>query len=239
MRFVRGCAAILVALFYNGLVVFPHLFLVRIWALFITDTPTETRELVARWMTWHGDRLFRILAQVLRLRLSIKLPAEDVSRVDGPLIVVSNHQSTMDIPLVYAMMEMLGRPSLRWIIKRSLIWTPFGLFGWMTGCAFVRRNKADPDGDLAAIAQCGVGAALDEAAVVIYPEGTRCTSPAPGYLCLLAPKTKGFALLRQAMPNAGVVSITLRWDREGGRGRTWLDAADFVGRRLSVWVAAS
>jgi 1-acyl-sn-glycerol-3-phosphate acyltransferase len=85
-----------------------------------------------------------------------------------PVIFLSNHMSTLDIPVLF---RTLWPVRFRFVVKKIIKYVPFlGWFIWMAGFVFVDRSKTR-----AAIQS------LDEAAaqiqrgrtIVIFPEGTR------------------------------------------------------------------
>lgn len=85
-----------------------------------------------------------------------------------PYIIVSNHASHFDIPLIY---EAFPEASIRMIAKKELFYLP--IFGWgmkAGGCITIdRKNKRQALKDLAAARE----AMLSGIRVWIAPEGTR------------------------------------------------------------------
>ena len=191
------------------------------------------------WTTMHGAFMFILMQRLLGVRGRFHSPLE-IPHTHS-FIVIANHQSVIDIPLVCYILWMMDRTALRWVLKEDLRWTPFGMAGMLTHCAFVIRKKETSEQDRASVAKCGDDALKDGASVILFPEGTRFkgAEPESGFSCLRRPKQGGFKELLHQMPGVGVLAITLRWDggeRGQGFGRTIWDTLDFVGRDLDVSV---
>lgn len=123
-------------------------------------------------------------------------------------------------------------------MKKEIGKTPFGWFSRIVDSAFVSRRGEKSD--LMAIRECAWSANQDGAAVILFPEGTRFRAPIPdsGFTFVRPPKTTGFELLREYMPRASILSVTLCWKSKQGEGhhggRTVFDTDGFVGKRLIV-----
>ena len=85
---------------------------------------------------------------------------------DGPVIVVSNHQSQFDIPVVYSFLDI----QFRWMAKASLFKIPF-LGRAMKGAGYISVDREDKNN-----AKSSLFAAAEMikkgASVIIFPEGT-------------------------------------------------------------------
>lgn len=96
---------------------------------------------------------------------SVRVTGADPRKIERPTIVVANHQSFLDLPLVYY----LPWP-MKWVAKRSLFYIP--VLGWiirMTGHIPIERNSKEAAYRLTRLAdplQQGIPA-------MIFPEGTR------------------------------------------------------------------
>ncbi len=130
-------------------------------------------------------RFAALLARtVLRLAASVRIEGLDDLPREGPLIVVSNHLSNADPPLVAGWLTpALGR-QLHILAKESLFVGPLGILFRALGASPVRRGGSDMEAFRVAK---GV---LDRGEVLcIFPEGTRSTTgaltePKPGVAML-------------------------------------------------------
>jgi 1-acyl-sn-glycerol-3-phosphate acyltransferase len=149
-------------------------------------------------------------------RLLVRVPTLGRVRVegldrplpDGPLLVISNHISNLDPPLVGGWLAPVLRRRPRFLAKSALFVGPVGWFLRAQGVIPVRAGGSDVDAYRAA------RAVLDQGGVVvIFPEGTRSRDgvlgePLPGVAMLAS---------RGSVPILPVgVSNT---DRLLGRGR--------------------
>ena len=145
-------------------------------------------------------------------------------RRDASYLVVSNHQSWVDIPLLQGVF--LGRiPFLRFFLKQALIRVPvLGLAWWALDFPFMKRHsrealERDPGlrrEDLEATRKACERFRHAPASILAFVEGTRFT-PAKRerlggpYAHLLPPKAGGLAFAAAAMgPGlAGIVDATI------------------------------
>jgi len=103
----------------------------------------------------------------------VRLQVQGLAHVpqDRPVIFVSNHQSMIDIALVFKVLPV----NLHFVLKKELAYAPFiGIFAWATGMIFVDRKNSK-----AAIASVRkVGAMVRQGrSIMAFPEGTRCREP--------------------------------------------------------------
>lgn len=236
IRRIRAYCAIFLFLLIAGFLAGPHFLWVLATSALRRDGPAARRKRIARWQSTWACIAYDAVTAVLGIRTHIGLPAGGTVG-DGPFIVVSNHQSSFDILLLYVVLARIGRFDLRWVLKKQLGRAP--LIGWAareTACAFIARG-GDPD-DIGVIRRCARLAAQERANVVIFPEGRRFAGPKPGSHLrnVLPPKIGGFAVLRQEMPHYPVLSLTVRW-QGGAAGKTMFDVAAYVGRRVTVEAA--
>ncbi|SET23916.1 lysophospholipid acyltransferase family protein [Oceanicella actignis] len=147
----------------------------------------------------------------LRVEVRGRVPTEDV-------IVASKHQSFMDILILT---NVLPRP--RFVMKRSLRWTPIlGFYAMRVGCAPVDREAgARAVRDMVARMRA---AAADSGQTVIFPQGTRL---APG---AKAPYKPGVAALAMALRQPVVPASTncgMFWPRRGLLRRAGVATLEF------------
>ena len=123
----------------------------------------------------HVDKRFRYAQSFARLNLWLlknvcKLNYEIEGQVnfpEGGAVVLCKHQSTWE-----TLMLQIDLPSVRWVLKRELLWVPF--FGW--GLAAMEPIAIDRSSGRKAVAQLieqGRKLLDEKYWVVIFPEGTR------------------------------------------------------------------
>jgi 1-acyl-sn-glycerol-3-phosphate acyltransferase len=132
-------------------------------------------------------------------------------------IVVCNHQTWFDIPVVQHAVTYHG-PILKFLIKRQLVWVP--IIGWICyALNFPRLNRGQGDNarqkDYSAIKAASNTLSAERGALLIFAEGTRFTNKkhhdqqAP-YQHLLDPRPGGLKIaLDTAPPGTPVVELTL------------------------------
>lgn len=99
-----------------------------------------------------------------------KLEVSGAENVDPsrPTIYVSNHQSTVDIPVLF--MSLPG-VDLRFVAKSQLRWVPF--IGWYLRLAnFIFVERSNHERAVSALAK-GAKQIQNGVSVVVFPEGTR------------------------------------------------------------------
>lgn len=246
-RVLRAYGAILYAAFHLLVITFPGFFLGGILSFLTTKTGVAFRNRFTWHTTGHGAFVFRILCSILGVRFTFRTFGSEVTFDQffllnvRPAVVIANHQSLFDIPLVCWVLWRLRITSVRWVLKEELRWTPFGMAAMLTRCAFVQRRKENGAEDLSSVERCATYASEENAVTVLFPEGKRFLGAEPGsdLIHVRRPRLGGFAAVLKAMPGAPVLSITLRWNGgEPGKvlGRTFWDAADFVGKNLHICV---
>jgi 1-acyl-sn-glycerol-3-phosphate acyltransferase len=149
-----------------------------------------------------------------------------INRHPNP-IVVCNHQSWFDIPLVQEVIASRG-PIVQFLIKRELIWVP--IIGWICLVLnFPRLNRSgaasDRAQDLAAIESAAQTLGHAPGALLVFAEGSRFSteksklqnSPYPH---LLKPRLGGFStMLKYARPDTPVLDLTISY--AAGQAQFW------------------
>ena len=209
-RLLTGCFVTLLLLLNTLVLIGP----LMIFALLKLISPGRLRD----YNSWAVIWIAETWAEIDKLIFALCIPTRwDVRggeglRLDTSYLVISNHQSWVDIP---ALIQTLNRrtPFFKFFIKKELIWVPFlGLAWWALDYPFMKRySKAF----LAKHPQLqGKDLEITRAAcelfkrqpvtVVNYLEGTRFTAAkqaqqASPYKYLLRPKAGGVAFVLAAM----------------------------------------
>jgi 1-acyl-sn-glycerol-3-phosphate acyltransferase len=157
-------------------------------------------------------------------RTRFEVAVEAALRPDGHYLVLANHQSWVDIPVLQ---KVFNRriPLLRFFLKRQLIWVPLlGLAWWALDFPFMRRytraqlaRRPELAGrDIAATRRACARFADIPVAIMNFVEGTRFTgakhdSQGSPYRHLLRPKSGGAAFVIDAMGSGlhAVLDVTL------------------------------
>ena len=136
-RLLTGCLVTLLLL-CNTLILFGPLML---FALLKLISPGRLRDYNSWAVMWIAETWSEIDKRIFALCLPTQWDirgAEGLSR-DTSYLVISNHQSWVDIP---ALMQGLNRrtPFFKFFLKKQLIWVPFlGLAWWALDYPFMKR----------------------------------------------------------------------------------------------------
>lgn len=207
------------------------------------------RALLSRVLVVLAESWIAVNARLIALfgRTQIRVDGVDGLRYAGWYLVVSNHQSWVDIPMLQTVFNR-RIPFLKFFLKQQLIWVPvLGLAWWALDFPFMRRHtkaqlEKHPEwrgrDKEATRRACAKFRALP-VSVMNFVEGTRFTpekhaqqqSPYPH---LLRPKAGGVAFVLEAMGDQlqSVVDVTIAYP--GGRP-TMIDL--LAGRVREVRVA--
>lgn len=198
-------------LLLNTLVLFGPL---MVFALLKLVFQSEMRDSCSRAVMWIAETWSEINKLIFRLCLPTRweIRGDEGLRGDTSYLVVSNHQSWVDIP---ALVQSLNRrtPFFKFFLKKELIWVPFlGLAWWALDYPFMKRyTKAflakHPElkgKDLEITRQACELYKRQPVTIVNYLEGTRFTpvkhdEQASPYRYLLKPKAGGVAFVLAAM----------------------------------------
>ena len=174
------------------------------------------------WIGWIYQSAVRIdsfwMLRVVGIQLEV---TGEVPSHPSPIVIV-NHQSWFDIPIVQEIISARG-PRLSFLVKRSLVWVP--VIGWiclLLGFPRLRRTGSPQDRalDLNAVSQAAEQGVAARHALLIFAEGTRFApkkrsdqnSP---FDHLLRPRVGGFDAACQIFP-AGTPIIDLSIYYDGG-----------------------
>jgi len=169
------------------------------------------------------------IKKILRINLSVEgnMPTHSAP------IVVANHQTWFDIPILQGLICDSGTIA-KFLIKRELAWLP--IVGWLCfalGFPRLYRGKGarSRDQDLASIQSVSAELREEPGALLIFAEGTRYTetkykkqkSPYEG---LLKPKTGGLEIaLKTVLPETPVVDVTIKYLDEDTNFWRWLSGS--------------
>lgn len=212
MRRLLTALCVSVLLLLNTLILIGPLLLIAVLKLLAPSA--ALRRLFSRGVMWVAETW----AEVDKLIFAALIPtvwdirgAEGLRR-DRSYLVISNHQSWVDIP---ALVQAFNRktPYFKFFLKQQLIWVPFlGLAFWALDYPFMKRyskaylakhpDKAGQDLEITKRA-CARFRDLD-VTVVNYLEGTRFTPAKQAqqgspYQYLLKPKAGGLAFTLAAL----------------------------------------
>jgi len=134
--------------------------------------------------------------------IGIELIVVGESNSHAAPIVICNHQSWFDIPLIQDIISRRG-PMVKFLVKQELVWVP--IIGWICLVLnFPRLKRSNKSGDRKAdfsIIEKTTKSHGKQGALLIFPEGTRFTkskhlhqqSP---YERLLKPKAGGLRIIK-------------------------------------------
>lgn len=119
-------------------------------------------------MSWARAAFYRLAQRLCRLLFTVvyrwRVLHRDRVPLDGPLLIVSNHQSHFDPPAIGSPL----RRSTTFLARDSLFRGPFGLLIRILGATPIRRDESDTAAMKRAIELLRGGHA-----VLAFPEGTR------------------------------------------------------------------
>jgi len=223
-RLLTGCLVTLLLLL-NTLVLFGPL---MVFALLKLILPGRFRDYASWAVMWIAETWAEIDKLIFRLCIPTQwdIRGGDDLRGDTSYLVISNHQSWVDIP---ALIQTLNRrtPFFKFFLKKELIWVPFlGLAWWALDYPFMKRySKAflarhpELQGKDLEITKAACELFKRQPVTVVnYLEGTRFTpakrqqqdSP---FQHLLKPKAGGIAFVLDAMGEQlqSIIDVTIHY----------------------------
>lgn len=175
------------------------------------------------------DHIYRFAVKVdtfwMRHVVGIELIIKGEANAHQNPVVICNHQSWFDIPLIQEVITSNG-PIVKFLLKRELVWVP--IIGWIClALNFPRlrrgKNKGTGKNDFSIIQKASENHRNESGALLIFPEGTRFTEQkkhtqkAP-YQHLLKPKSGGLKMIQQyAAPDTPLVDITIDYHQKNVR----------------------
>ena len=203
----------------SNLLVWLSLLILTLPALLVLK-PLGREGALEPWIGWIYQSAVRIdsfwMLRVVGIQLEVK---GEVPSHPSPIVIV-NHQSWFDIPIVQEIISARG-PRLSFLVKRSLVWVP--VIGWiclLLGFPRLRRTGSPQDRalDLNAVSQAAEQGVAARHALLIFAEGTRFTpkkrsdqnSP---FDHLLRPRVGGFAAACQIFPEGTpIIDLSIYYD---------------------------
>ena len=203
--------AVTLLLLLNTLVLFGPL---MAFALLKLVFQGEMRDRCSWAVMWIAETWIEINKLIFRLCIPTRweISGHEGLRGDTSYLVISNHQSWVDIP---ALVQALNRrtPFFKFFLKKELIWVPFlGLAWWALDYPFMKRytkaflakNPELKGKDLEITKEACELFKRQPVTVVNYLEGTRFTPAKQAqqtspYRYLLKPKAGGVAFVLAAM----------------------------------------
>lgn len=172
------------------------------------------------------DRIYRTAVWVdsfwMQKVVGIELIVEGQPNTSQSPIVICNHQSWFDIPLVQEIITGNG-PVVKFLLKQEIIWVP--IIGWIClALNFPRlqrnKNSNSRENDFSIIQQVSKNHRSESGALLIFPEGTRFSEVkrinqnAP-YKHLLKPKAGGLKIIqRHVKLGSSLVDITINYQQK-------------------------
>lgn len=130
-------------------------------------TPFDRRRRFAHWYAYTWANHFHAISPFWE----IVLRDADKVRADQAYVMCSNHESSGDILLIFAL-----KKQYRWVSKRDNFFIPF--LGWMMAMAgYVSVVRGDRKSREKMMADCKRQLAMGNS-IMIFPEGTRSTQEA-------------------------------------------------------------
>ena len=185
---------------------------------------------LSRWLAAIGESWIGVNSWLVRhlAGTRIAVNAVDGLRHDGWYLVICNHQSWVDIPILQAVFNR-RIPLLRFFLKQQLIWVPvLGLAWWALDFPFMKRYSKEtlsrhPElrgKDIEATRRACAKYRSLPVSVMNFVEGTRFTADkharqASPYANLLLPRAGGLAFVLEAMGDQldSIIDVTLFYPR--------------------------
>ncbi len=215
------------------LIAFPQLLVLSFVYKILNRPAGYRRQRIAYWTVQWGDLSFSVICWLMRITAHFNLPKP----MTTPAIMIANHQSTFDAPLITAIFKRMGFNNPRWVVKTEIF--KILAIGWMSresGCIPVSRSK-DPK-DIERMALGALQVFKDGSPIFLFPEGTRFKQPKPdsGFKHVLPPKRGGFTALTDVLPTYPILSVMIGWKlpAETAERRTLFQLSNLVGTHLYV-----
>jgi 1-acyl-sn-glycerol-3-phosphate acyltransferase len=181
---------------------------------------------VSRWCFFIVDHIYRFAVKVdsfwMIKVVGIELIIKGKANTDPAPVVICNHRSWFDIPLVQEVITGNG-PIIKFLVKREIAWVP--IIGWIClalNFPMLQRRRKDGarERDFSIIQKATKTHGDEAGALLVFPEGTRFSelkkakqkSP---YNHLLKPKIGGLKVIKQyASADTNLVDITINYHQQ-------------------------
>lgn len=181
---------------------------------------------VSRGCSSIADHIYRLAVKLdtfwMQQILGIKLVIIGQPNTQQTPVVICNHQSWFDIPLVQQVITGNG-PIIKFLVKREIVWIP--IIGWI--CLVLkfprlRRGKKNGLGqsDFSIIQKASKSHGNESGALLIFPEGTRFSeakrlAQKVPYQHLLKPKIGGLKMIKQhTSADTNLVDLTIDYHQK-------------------------
>jgi 1-acyl-sn-glycerol-3-phosphate acyltransferase len=181
---------------------------------------------VSRGCTFMANHIYRTAVKLdtfwMQRVIGIELVIIGQANTQQTPVVICNHQSWFDIPLVQQVITGDG-PIIKFLVKREIVWVP--IIGWI--CMVLKfprlrrdKNKRSGESDFSIIKKASKRHGNESGALLIFPEGTRFSEAKKAqqkvpYKHLLRPRTGGLKMIQQhASPGTNLVDITIDYHQE-------------------------
>lgn len=181
---------------------------------------------VSQCCTFIANHIYRIAVKCdtfwMQQVLGIVLVVKGNPNTHQTPIVICNHQSWFDIPLVQHVITGNG-PIIKFLVKREIVWVP--IIGWI--CLVLKfprlrrgKNHGMGESDFSIIQNASTGHGNGAGALLIFPEGTRFSEAKKinqkvPYQHLLKPKTGGLKMIKKhANADTNLVDITINYHQK-------------------------
>ncbi len=184
----------------------------------------KTWSSVINFLYHQGTRLNSFwMLRVIGIRIHV-----DGAFDDHPApIIICNHQSWCDIPVIHHVVTDHG-PIIKFLIKRQLAWVPvIGWLCWMLEFPLLYRGQGQDSRkkDYNTLRKFSEQAVDNSSAILIFPEGTRFTRTKQAaqhspYIHLLNPRIGGIRILNEVLdPDTPIIDLTILY--AGGNVNFW------------------
>lgn len=181
---------------------------------------------VSRWCFFIVDHIYRFAVKLdsfwMTKVVGIELTIKGKANIDNAPVVICNHRSWFDIPLVQEVITGNG-PITKFLVKREIAWVP--IIGWICmalNFPMLRRSiKGDGrEHDYSIIQKASKTHGDESGALLVFPEGSRFselkkTKQESPYSNLLKPRAGGLKIIKQhAAADTNLIDVTINYHQK-------------------------